>query len=461
MSLFKKLKTQYQIWKINKYTKRRNPMGSESSITTDNEFYHKYQGTGASRKSSQKGATISETLQAHIKRNTCGGSSSGSFKSNKLVKKSINGNKTKKGERQGERAVSLDARRQKTKKFVIPNLLTLEQLVTAIPASASCPTPDKNYADECRTASQALPFINKSFQDYNITTRGLKATVLSLISVESGGLKFRIHHFPAPNPGQGTFNQMNFPFIDEYVQYIAKTDQEIASKYQDLKSKYGAGYANNDQAKNDILALVLPDKYAFASATWFLRTKCSFNVINSLENGTGDVGKQAYKIYLTDCIGTSVTDQRLQAYDRAISAFLKKGCITSDIVYPLLSSQHVSSLSLSQPSIDVYGYKKGSQTREYLIVAAFHEKGNLKIYLSQYFSKLNWEVKLNLLVCIGLELQILYEVGLTLGIMTWASLITLDERVFSVGSLRWQMALPKNLIFTHPEQDVTLQTGYT
>lgn len=75
-------------------------------------------------------------------------------------------------------------------------------MVRAIsPASASCD--GAPYPLECRTAEEAAPAIELSFQSYGINTAGEAAAVLSTIAFESGNFKYQNNHFPG-NPGQGS-----------------------------------------------------------------------------------------------------------------------------------------------------------------------------------------------------------------------------------------------------------------
>lgn len=66
--------------------------------------------------------------------------------------------------------------------------ITEAQLTQIMPATASCAT--ASFVDECRYATQAAPFVTKAFSDYNITTSGEQAALLSLMLFESGGFQF-------------------------------------------------------------------------------------------------------------------------------------------------------------------------------------------------------------------------------------------------------------------------------
>jgi hypothetical protein len=49
------------------------------------------------------------------------------------------------------------------------------------------------FPDECCIAKQAAPFINQAFRDYNISTNGERAALLSIILFESGGFEYNLN----------------------------------------------------------------------------------------------------------------------------------------------------------------------------------------------------------------------------------------------------------------------------
>lgn len=66
---------------------------------------------------------------------------------------------------------------------------------------------------------------------------------------------------------------------------------------------------------NGILALVLPDKYTWASAAWYLTSQCA-NVRPAIQAG-GQAGFEAYM----GCVGTPSTPERVAYWTRANAAF--------------------------------------------------------------------------------------------------------------------------------------------
>ncbi|KAF5381128.1 hypothetical protein D9757_009421 [Collybiopsis confluens] len=197
--------------------------------------------------------------------------------------------------------------------------ITLSQLNTIIGGTKCSLT--SSFLDECRTAAQALPFVNKGFSDYNITSLGEKAAMLSLMAFESGGFQFNVNHFPG-RPGQGTRNLMEFPSIYQYaLSQPFLSHQTLALVPNHTVSNSYAALSNS--TKNAILSLVLSDNLSFASAMWFYT-----------QSGTGSGGKpprgcldmpgmvsglqaqteKGWENYIESCVGTSVTNDRKQGY---------------------------------------------------------------------------------------------------------------------------------------------------
>lgn len=75
------------------------------------------------------------------------------------------------------------------------------QLVAIAPKSKTCE--GAPAAVECRTATQAAPFISKSFQTYNISSPAEQAALVSLMAFETDDFKYNKNHFPGV-PGQGS-----------------------------------------------------------------------------------------------------------------------------------------------------------------------------------------------------------------------------------------------------------------
>ncbi|KAL8990932.1 MAG: hypothetical protein Q9169_007991 [Polycauliona sp. 2 TL-2023] len=203
---------------------------------------------------------------------------------------------------------------------ILTTTLTLATLLLAVPAPPSTPILFKRapgsliamaplsktcsgakFANECKTAAQAAPFINASFKTHSITSAGEAAAIISLIALESGDFKYNKNHFPG-RPGQGTRNMQMPAFNLEY----AKSIPEL---------KGGLEKAGTDVVKVLDL-LVAKGEYDFGSAAWFMKTKCSKGVREGLQKGT----TEAWKKYITECIGTTVTPERQAGWEKAAKA---------------------------------------------------------------------------------------------------------------------------------------------
>ncbi|KAL9049753.1 MAG: hypothetical protein Q9162_007043 [Coniocarpon cinnabarinum] len=135
---------------------------------------------------------------------------------------------------------------------------------------------------ECRTASDAAPFIQQSFDDFGIAHPAVKAALISTMCFESGHLQYNTHIVPN---GQGTRNMMMPKFIEEYGQYLKLTPPP------------------NGNLSVPILA---SDKFSFGSAAWYLTQKCG-DVSKSRQPMWG--GKvDGFQKYVTDCLQAGSAD---------------------------------------------------------------------------------------------------------------------------------------------------------
>lgn len=67
----------------------------------------------------------------------------------------------------------------------------------------------------------------------------------------------------------------------------------------------------------DLLDLLRENEtYDFGSGAWFLTTQCSQDVRSALQKGS----ETGWQKYISDCVGTSVTDERKEYWDRAAKA---------------------------------------------------------------------------------------------------------------------------------------------
>lgn len=171
------------------------------------------------------------------------------------------------------------------------------------PGSASCDA----AATECRTATQAAPFIVQGMADYKMFSVNEIAAVLSLMAFESVDFKYKHNVYPG-RPGQGTANMQ----MAKYNLMYAKSLDDVKDKVSDVNSVDGL----SDDRLNEILALVTPDEHNFGSGPWFLATQCGQDVRDALKRDI-DSGFDSYM----GCVGVTVTDERRAYLTRAKAAF--------------------------------------------------------------------------------------------------------------------------------------------
>ena len=178
-----------------------------------------------------------------------------------------------------------------------PRADPVSQLISIAPTSGSCS--NAPAAGECATASEAVGPLISSFAQYGITTGAEQAALLSWMAFESDDFKYNKNHFPG-TPGQGTRCMMMPNFVQQYASSIPALASQVA--------------ATSDPAA--ILQLVSSDQYSFASASWFLTTKCSQSVRQQLQTGS----EAGWEAFVSGCVQTTVTDARKAYWTRATAA---------------------------------------------------------------------------------------------------------------------------------------------
>ncbi|KZF23848.1 hypothetical protein L228DRAFT_267809 [Xylona heveae TC161] len=182
------------------------------------------------------------------------------------------------------------------------------QLLQIAPSSGSCS--GATFADECRTAAQAVPFINQAFETYRITSAGERAAVLSIMAHESGEFKYNRNHYPVPGrPGQGTRN-MQMP---NYNLLYARSIPALASQVQQSSSGNDVASFTPDRL-NAVLELVMPDQYSFASGSWFLTSQCTDAVRQGLQKGD----QNGFGDFINECVGTTPSADLYTYWERAM-----------------------------------------------------------------------------------------------------------------------------------------------
>lgn len=178
--------------------------------------------------------------------------------------------------------------------------------ITAIaPDSASCL--GAPYSTECVTATDAAPWINLAFHSFSIHAFGTQAALLSLMLYESGSFKYNINHYPGV-PGQGTRNMQSPAFNLKYAQWLATNMTDSGISMQQVQKAEQEGPVQ-------VLALVNGDRWSFASAAWYLVTQCDEEISHGLTAST----EEGWEAYLSECVGTTVTDDRTAIWRKAIA----------------------------------------------------------------------------------------------------------------------------------------------
>jgi hypothetical protein len=165
------------------------------------------------------------------------------------------------------------------------HVTTAADIILAImPNSSSCS--GAAYADECRTASEAAPYVIHSFANFTVYAPAQIAACLAYMAYESGQLEYKKNHYPAPGrPGQGTAIMM----MPNYVAMYA-----------------GAIFGASATASGDvsaILDLVMDDKYNFGAPAWFLTSQCPDAKRQLATDAEG-----GWAAFMT-CAGVSVTEE--------------------------------------------------------------------------------------------------------------------------------------------------------
>lgn len=123
---------------------------------------------------------------------------------------------------------------------------------------------------------------------------------------ESGDFKFKINHYPGV-AGQGTRNMQSPAFNKKYADWIVANGGD-----ESITAESVAAVASEPAS---LLDLINTDKWSFASAAWFLATQCEASVAQAL----GDGSQASFEAYLTQCVGTTVTDDRVAGWEKVVA----------------------------------------------------------------------------------------------------------------------------------------------
>ncbi|KIW00950.1 uncharacterized protein PV09_07476 [Verruconis gallopava] len=167
-------------------------------------------------------------------------------------------------------------------------LITADMVLAIAPQSSTCSSAP--YPDECATANQAAPAFNSAFAKYGITTKGAQAAIMAWELFESGQLKYKMNHFPAPGtPGKGTRCMMSPEFVSEYATAVVGADKVSAA---------GSPAAVLDLVNGD-------DASSFGGGAWYMKTKCP-----DLIAQFSTAADASWASFMTSCVQTTDTSDR-------------------------------------------------------------------------------------------------------------------------------------------------------
>ena len=124
---------------------------------------------------------------------------------------------------------------------------------------------------------------------------------------ETGDFKYSINHYPGV-PGQGTRNMQSPAYNLKYAEWLATECTNCGITAQEVKKAEATG-------PKAVLALVNTDEWGFGSAAWFLSPQCDASVQKGLAAGT----EEGWEDYLTQCVGTSATEERTAIWKKAFA----------------------------------------------------------------------------------------------------------------------------------------------
>ncbi|KAJ5453856.1 uncharacterized protein N7458_004812 [Penicillium daleae] len=177
--------------------------------------------------------------------------------------------------------------------------ITEAQILTIAPTSNTCDNPPA--VGECATADTAAKYTAQSFDTYSVTSKAEQAAVISLMAFESLDFKYNKNHFPGV-AGQGTRNMQSPTYNKKYASSLPSLADKLASV---------------SDSPADLLDLLRANEaFDFGSGAWFLTTQCTADVRAALQKGD----QAGWERYISDCVGTSVTDERKSYWERAVQA---------------------------------------------------------------------------------------------------------------------------------------------
>ena len=92
----------------------------------------------------------------------------------------------------------------------------------------------------------------------------------------------------------------------------------LSSSLQAITAGATSASSLSTTQQNDVRGLLTANEtYDFGSGAWFLTSQCTESVRSGLQNGS----QEGWEEYITGCIGTTVTSDRMAYWQRAMQAF--------------------------------------------------------------------------------------------------------------------------------------------
>ncbi|PHH84307.1 hypothetical protein CDD83_2171 [Cordyceps sp. RAO-2017] len=197
----------------------------------------------------------------------------------------------------------------------------LERNITASLEQADARTKTcEGGTDECRTAAQAAPHLLASMARRGVRCRQEAACLLSLVLLESDGLKFK-HNVSPGRLGQGTSNM-------QMCNFNVRLARELPAVAAELGPLPDADPPSDETCGRVLPPLIRDDAINFDTPAWFLKTVCTNkDALRRLHDGAQD----GCAMYLAGCVGVDGADaKRLELNDkvyRAMGVDGRAGCL--------------------------------------------------------------------------------------------------------------------------------------
>lgn len=199
--------------------------------------------------------------------------------------------------------------------------ITAAQVSQFAPGTSMCTESNT----ECSTAETAATALNDAFYAYSLTTLCQKAGLIAYMAYESADFAYNINIYPPPGrSGQGTKCMLMFPHLYNFALSFPELKPQVLNLSPPEAQTAGVTFSNYeslfpDDTCNQIRELVLPDKYAFKCAAWFVTSYLEVTCDKTTLNNGMDGFVQTME---SPCFGVDVTPDRQSKYCTTMMALL-------------------------------------------------------------------------------------------------------------------------------------------